>query len=98
PRLIRLVAVEFLIGKGLTVGCSRRYLWASFVVCFDVAPRTGWLSGQTSQFGSADYGKWDADEGFSGGDRGAGGFREDGVGGQAKQETFPKDQSCRGHQ
>jgi hypothetical protein len=44
PLLFRLVAAEYLMGKGLTGGGSRRYLWASFMECFDVTLRTGWLS------------------------------------------------------
>jgi hypothetical protein len=45
PQLFRLVAVEYLMGKGLTGGGSRRYLWALFVVRFDVPLRTNRLCG-----------------------------------------------------
>ena len=37
-QLFRLMAVEYLMGKGLTVDGSRRYLWALFVVCVDTEP------------------------------------------------------------
>ncbi len=54
-QLFRLVAAEYLMGKGLTGGGSRRYLWALFVVCFDVPLRTNRLSEQKLKRGSAEY-------------------------------------------
>ncbi len=38
-QLFRLVAAEYLMGKGLTGGGSRRYLWALFVVGVDTEPQ-----------------------------------------------------------
>jgi len=38
PLLFRLVAIEDAMGKSLTGGGSRRYLWASFVVCVGRQP------------------------------------------------------------
>jgi hypothetical protein len=55
-QLFRLVAVEYLMGKGLTGGGSRRYLWALFVVCMDLARRMDWLSGWPSKLESTGYG------------------------------------------
>jgi hypothetical protein len=40
-QLFRLVAAEDFMGKGLTGGGSRRYLWASFVVCIEMSPVAG---------------------------------------------------------
>jgi hypothetical protein len=43
-QIFRLVAVEDFIGKSLTGGSSRRYLWALFVNRIDVPLQTGWLN------------------------------------------------------
>jgi hypothetical protein len=53
--IFRWVALEYLMGKDLTAGGSRRYLWASFVVLIDLALPTGWLSGETPKLRSTAY-------------------------------------------
>jgi hypothetical protein len=41
PLLFRLVAIEDSMGKSLTGGVSRRYLWALFVACIGRQPGQG---------------------------------------------------------
>jgi hypothetical protein len=56
-QLFRLVAAEDFMGKGLTGGGSRRYLWALFVVCVDTGLWTDKLSGWKLRIGSVGHGK-----------------------------------------
>jgi hypothetical protein len=56
-QLFRLVAAEDFMGKGLTGGGSRRYLWALFVVCVDTGLWTDKLSGWKLKIGSVGHGK-----------------------------------------